>query len=125
MSLMRGKLWSTLAAATAVGFVLAAPAQAAAPNYILVSGRGLSHPVLLSDWQDNLKLLLAVANAPRAPGPTVAGLSTRPRFDAAPAPSRSCSTWCTRESSKFLGSAPTRRLVISACSPGRAFAKTP
>jgi hypothetical protein len=83
MNLMRGKLWRPLAAAAAVGIVLAAPAQAAAPNYILVSGRGLAHPVILADWQENMKLLLAVANASRAKGRTVAGLSARPRFDLA------------------------------------------
>lgn len=58
---------------------LAAPASAAAPNYILVSGRGLAHPVLLSDWQQNLKLVLAVAGAPH----TRATLRGRPHLDLA------------------------------------------
>jgi hypothetical protein len=71
------------AAAVTVGLVLAAPAQAAAPNYILVSGRGLAHPALLADWRQNMKLLLAVANAPRARGRAVVGLSGRPRLDLA------------------------------------------
>jgi hypothetical protein len=62
---------------------LASPAVAAAPNYILVSGRGLAHPVLLADWNENLRLLAAVARAPRARGDAVRGLSRRPRFDLA------------------------------------------
>jgi hypothetical protein len=78
------RLWIPAAApVVAAAAVLVAPAQAAAPNYILVSGRGLSHPVLLADWQENMKLLLAVANAPRARGQLLAGLSSRPRFDLA------------------------------------------
>lgn len=76
-------LWRALAAATVVCLVLAASAQAAAPNYILVTGRGLAQPVLLANWQENLKLLLAVGNAPRAPGRAAAGLAARPRFDLA------------------------------------------
>jgi hypothetical protein len=75
-------LLATAAAAT-VGLVLAAPAQAAAPNYILVSGQGLTRPVLLADWSQNAKLLLAVANAPRAREDAVAGLSLRSRLDLA------------------------------------------
>jgi hypothetical protein len=77
------RLWIPAAATVVAAAVLVAPAQAAAPNYILVSGRGLSHPVLLADWQENMKLLLAVANAPRARGQLLAGLSARPRFDLA------------------------------------------
>jgi hypothetical protein len=38
-----------LFAALAVALVLAAPAEAAAPNYILVSGPGLRQPVLLAN----------------------------------------------------------------------------
>lgn len=75
--------WAPIAAAVAAAAVLAGPAQAAAPNYILVSGRGLSRPVLLANWQENMKLLLAVANSPRAQGQMLAGLSARPRFDLA------------------------------------------
>lgn len=71
-----------LAAAVCAALVLALPAAAAAPNYILVSGRGLAHPVLLANWRENLKLMLAVANAPRARGP-VTRLRARPRFDLA------------------------------------------
>ncbi len=62
---------------------LAVPAFAAAPNYILVNGRGLSHPVLLADWQQNLEILLAVGNAPRARGRAIANLHARARFDLA------------------------------------------
>lgn len=63
-----------------VAAVLVGSAQAAAPNYILVSGHGLSHPVLLANWQENMKILLSVANAPRARGKVLAGLSARPRL---------------------------------------------
>lgn len=77
------RLARKLIAATAVSLVLAAPAQAAAPNYILITGHGLAHPVLLADWQENLKLLLAVANAPQARGQAVAVLARRSRFDLA------------------------------------------
>jgi hypothetical protein len=77
--------FTPLAAAAAViaGLFVSAPAQAAAPNYILVNGRSLAHPILLGDWRENEKLLLAVANAPRARGEAVVGLSARPRFDLA------------------------------------------
>jgi hypothetical protein len=67
----------------AIALVLASPAYAAAPNYILVNGSGLPRSILLADWRENMQLLLAVANAPRARGQTVAGLSARPRFDLA------------------------------------------
>jgi hypothetical protein len=77
------RLWRPIVAAAIIAGALAAPAQAAAPNYILVSGRGLSHSVLLANWQENMKLLLAVANVPRARGQMLAGLSARPRFDLA------------------------------------------
>jgi hypothetical protein len=71
------------AAAATVTLVVAPIAFAAAPNYILVSGRGLAHPVLLASWRQNLQLLLAVANAPRARMQAAAGLASRPRFDLA------------------------------------------
>jgi hypothetical protein len=77
------RLWTLIAAVVIAAAVLVGTAQAAAPNYILVSGRGLSHPVLLADWQENLKILLAVANSPRAQGQILRGLSARPRFDLA------------------------------------------
>jgi hypothetical protein len=59
--------------------VLATPVQAAAPNYIMVSGPGLARPVLLSDWNENHELLLAVVGAPRVKG----SLVRRPRLDLA------------------------------------------
>lgn len=77
------RLRVVVAAAGIVAAVLVGSVQAAAPNYILVSGRGLSHPVLLADWQENMKILLSVANAPRARGQMLAGLSARPRLDVA------------------------------------------
>jgi hypothetical protein len=77
------RLWGAIVAAAVITVVLATPAQAAAPNYVLVTGGGLSHPVLLADWQKNMKILLAVANAPRARGKVLAGLSARPRLDLA------------------------------------------
>jgi hypothetical protein len=77
------KIAGAAVATAGIALVLAIPAQAAAPNYILVTGRGLSHPVLLADWKENMKILLAVANAPRARGRAVEGLAARPRFDLA------------------------------------------
>jgi hypothetical protein len=56
--------------------VLAAPAQAAAPRYIMVTGPGLLRPALLADWYENLDFVVAVAGAPRARG----NLTRRPRF---------------------------------------------
>jgi len=72
-----------LVAALAVALVVATPAQAAAPNYILVSGRGLAQPVLLADWSENGDLLVAVGSAPRATRGVVRHLRGRPRFDVA------------------------------------------
>jgi hypothetical protein len=63
--------------------VLASPVQAAAPNYILVSGPSLARPVLLANWAENGALLSALANAPRARRDTVRNLARRPRFDLA------------------------------------------
>lgn len=60
-----------------------APAQAAAPNYILVSGPGLKHPILLGNWDENLVLLVALVDAPTAKGSAVRHLARRPRFDLA------------------------------------------
>jgi len=72
-----------LLASVAAALVLAAPAAAAAPNYILVSGPGLRRPVLLGNWNENLRLLLAVANS-RPAGATLAKtLHHRRRLDLA------------------------------------------
>lgn len=69
-----------LLAALAVA-VMAAPAQAAAPRYILVTGPGLEQPLMLSNWSDNLKLYLALLPARR---PGAAGWQhARPRYDLA------------------------------------------
>jgi hypothetical protein len=63
--------------------VVATPAQAAAPNYILVSGPGIKRPILLANWGENGALLSALVNAPRAQGKAVRELGKRPRFDLA------------------------------------------
>jgi len=63
--------------------VLASSAQAAAPNYIVVSGPGLARPSVLSNWKENLVLLLALAHARKASGITIRRLVHRPRFDLA------------------------------------------
>jgi len=42
----------------------AAPAQAAAPRYILVTGPGLVSPVLLGNWTQNLRLMMETVSAP-------------------------------------------------------------
>ena len=70
-------------AVVAAAVALAAPAHAAAPNYILVSGRGLEQPVLLDDWSENLQLLVAIGDRPRAKRAALRGLARRPRFDLA------------------------------------------
>jgi hypothetical protein len=72
-----------VAVVVAAAAALAAPAHAAAPNYILVSGPGLQQPALLDDWSENAQLLLAIANAPRAKRPALRGLAKRPRYDLA------------------------------------------
>jgi hypothetical protein len=71
---------SALLGATIVALTLAAPARAAAPNFILVSGPGLERPVLLDDWGENLVLMSAVAGAPKASRTVVCGLTRRPRL---------------------------------------------
>ena len=73
-----GLVGAVLAAAA-----LATPAQAAAPNYILVSGPGLEQPVLLGDWNENLELLVAIGQGARAKRPVLRGLARRPRYDLA------------------------------------------
>jgi len=72
-----------LIASTAIALALAAPASAAAPNYILVSGPTLAHPILLGNWSENLRLLVAVGDSPRARGTAISHLSARPRLDLA------------------------------------------
>lgn len=66
-----------------VSLLAAAPAHAAAPNYILVSGPGIRHPILLGNWDENLALLGALVDARTANGSAVRHLARRPRFDLA------------------------------------------
>ena len=63
-----------------VALVVGDPAQAAAPRYILVSGPGLDRPVLMGDWDENLRFLVALLPARPVHGFTAAG---RPRYDLA------------------------------------------
>ena len=70
-------------AVVAAAASLAAPAQAAAPNYILVSGPGLAQPVVLDDWSENGRLLAAIGHGPRAKRAALRGLARRLRFDLA------------------------------------------
>jgi hypothetical protein len=71
---------SALVAAVFVALAVAAPAAAAAPNYILVSGPGLPHPVLLANWDENGAFLSAVVTAPTVGRAVARGLARRPRF---------------------------------------------
>jgi len=63
--------------------LLAAPAHAAAPNYILVSGPGIKRPILLANWGENGALLSALVGVPRAESNVLRRLAQRPRFDLA------------------------------------------
>jgi hypothetical protein len=74
---------TALTAALATALVLALPAWSAAPPYIMVSGPRLAKPVLLSDWDENLALLLATDASPRVKKSDLSGLSERPRLDLA------------------------------------------
>jgi hypothetical protein len=69
--------------ALATTATFASTASAAAPNYILVSGPGLTHPVLMANWNENLRLLSALVNARKATEAAVRGLGQRPRLDLA------------------------------------------
>jgi hypothetical protein len=60
--------------------VVAAPARAAAPRYILVTGPGIDRPVLLDDWSENLRFLVALLPARRLNGFSP---GHRPRYDLA------------------------------------------
>jgi len=72
-----------LLAALAAALAFASQAEAAAPNYILVTGPGLRHPVLLASWDENAALLVATRDAPRASPDLTRGLSQRRRFELA------------------------------------------
>ena len=73
------KRWP-LAVAFLAALALAAPAAAAAPNYILVSGPGLKRPVLLDDWSENLRLMTSLVDARKL---SYAAIRMRPRLDLA------------------------------------------
>lgn len=74
---------AVLVSGLAMAMLFALPARAAAPNYILVSGKGLDHPVLLANWNQNLALLSALVAAPRATGAATRELKRRPSLDLA------------------------------------------
>jgi hypothetical protein len=71
---------SVLLAVLPAAFALVAPARAAAPNYILVSGPGLHRPALLGNWAENGDLLSALVYAPHARRNVLRG---QPRLDLA------------------------------------------
>jgi hypothetical protein len=77
------RLVVALVTVAAISVLGVAQAEAAAPNYIFVSGPGLARPVLLSDWRENLALFHAAAVAPSPTAATVRGLRERPRLDLA------------------------------------------
>jgi hypothetical protein len=75
---------SRVVAVVAALACLSAPAaRAAAPNYVVVSGRGLPRPVLLADWGENLRLFAAAAQGTRPDAATVRGVRHRPHLDLA------------------------------------------
>ena len=75
--------WRILGVALTAAAALAAPAQAAAPNYILVSGPGLKKPILLGKWAENGALLSSLVNARNATRAALRTLARRPRYDLA------------------------------------------
>jgi hypothetical protein len=60
--------------------VLAFPAQAAAPRYILVTGPGLQRPATLGNWTENLAFVTSLLRARR---PTSGWRGNRPRYELA------------------------------------------
>lgn len=72
---------AVLVVGLAMAMLFALSAQAAAPNFILVSGKGVAHPVLLANWNQNLALLSALVAAPRATGAATRELKRRPSLD--------------------------------------------
>jgi hypothetical protein len=58
--------------------VLAGTADAAAPRYIMVTGHGISKPILLADWSENMAFETALLTAPKAAAPD--GLPLRSRL---------------------------------------------
>src|SRR3954453_9066880 len=59
---------------------VATPAQAAAPRYILVTGPGLSKPVLLGNWRENLDVMMEIVNSGKLAPEQRAGLADRSRL---------------------------------------------
>ena len=49
--------------------VLVSSACAAAPRYIMVTGPGISKPILLADWNENLAIETALLLAPKVERP--------------------------------------------------------
>jgi hypothetical protein len=60
--------------------VVAAPAEAAAPRYIMVSGPGLVQPVTLANWRQNLDVMMEIVNGDKLAPQQRAGLADRPRL---------------------------------------------
>ena len=67
----------------AAGLTMVGSADAAAPNYILVSGSGLKKPILLGNWGENHSLDLSFTNGRPAPKNVIVGLAHRSRLDLA------------------------------------------
>jgi hypothetical protein len=73
------RVWIPIVVLLAVG-VVAFPAQAAAPRYILVSGSGLQRPATLGNWMENLAFVTSLLHARR---PTSGWRDNRPRYELA------------------------------------------
>jgi hypothetical protein len=73
---MARRLIALLTVAVCAG-VVAAPAAAAAPRYIMLSGGRLAQPILLADWTENLRFETAVLLAPKAAQPVKLPLRSR------------------------------------------------
>jgi hypothetical protein len=68
----------TLALALGLGaLVLAGPASAAAPRYIMITGPGIEKPILLANWRANGEFEIALANAAKAAAAPRAAVRTR------------------------------------------------
>jgi len=81
-----------IAALLAAG-VVARPAQAAAPRYILVSGPGLQRPATLGNWTENLAFVTSLLHARR---PASGWRDNRLRYDLAlfwGVPAKPVPTW--------------------------------
>jgi hypothetical protein len=56
---------SLLVAAAVIALSVPSVASAAAPNSILVGGSGITRPIVLRDWHENLVLMSSLVSAPR------------------------------------------------------------